>query len=106
MVRWKGGESEWIPLKDLKDANPIEVAEYAHANKIQDEPAFKWWTHHVLRQRNQMINNAIKKGGKSKYWRTTHKFGIEFPHLAKEALAIDRRTNTNSKIPHMCQDPV
>ena len=42
-----------------------------------------------------MIDNAIKKGGKNKYWRTTHKFGIELPHSIEEALAIDRRTNTN-----------
>ena len=42
-VEWKGGEHEWIPLKDLKASNPIEVAEYAVANQIEDEPAFCWW---------------------------------------------------------------
>jgi hypothetical protein len=30
-------------LKDLKESNPVEVAEYAVANKIDDEPAFAWW---------------------------------------------------------------
>ena len=29
LVEWKGGENEWLPLRDLKASNPIEVAEYA-----------------------------------------------------------------------------
>ena len=28
----------WIPLKDLKDMNPIEVAAYAVTDKIDDQP--------------------------------------------------------------------
>jgi hypothetical protein len=28
----------WLPLKDLKDFNPIETAEYAISNKLADEP--------------------------------------------------------------------
>ena len=27
LVSWKDGSSNWIPLKDLKDAYPIQVAE-------------------------------------------------------------------------------
>ena len=50
-VLWKDGTEEWIPLKDLKEANPIEVAEYAVANAINDEPAFCWWT------RNGMLSS-------------------------------------------------
>ena len=30
-------------MRLLKDSNPIELVEYAVANRIQDEPAFKWW---------------------------------------------------------------
>jgi hypothetical protein len=30
-------------LKDLKETNPVEVAEDALANKILEEPAFAWW---------------------------------------------------------------
>jgi hypothetical protein len=33
----------WVKLKDLKASNPIELAEYAVANRIAEEPAFKWW---------------------------------------------------------------
>ena len=28
-IQWKDGLEQWIPLKDLKEPNPIEVAEYA-----------------------------------------------------------------------------
>ncbi len=32
----------WVKLKDLKASNPVELAEYAVANWIAEEPAFKW----------------------------------------------------------------
>jgi hypothetical protein len=31
-----------LPLKDLKDAYPVQIAEYVAANKIASEPAFNW----------------------------------------------------------------
>jgi hypothetical protein len=31
----------WVPLKDMKEAYPVQVVEYAVANKILGEPAFK-----------------------------------------------------------------
>ena len=42
LVKWKDGSSDWMDFKALKESNPIEVAEYAVANKIVEEPAFKW----------------------------------------------------------------
>ena len=42
LVEWKEGYSDWVPLKDLKDSYPVEVAEYAKANGLGDEPAFAW----------------------------------------------------------------
>jgi hypothetical protein len=51
LCTWKDGSSDWIALKDLKDSNPIELAEYAVVNKIQEEPAFKWWVAETLRRR-------------------------------------------------------
>ncbi len=35
------GMTAWLPLKDVKESNPIELAEYAILNCIDDEPAFK-----------------------------------------------------------------
>ncbi len=37
LVEWRDGSSGWIPLKDVKEFNPIEVAEYAINNEIHDE---------------------------------------------------------------------
>jgi hypothetical protein len=42
-VEFTNGSTDWIPLKDVKHSNPIQLAEYAIMNKIDDEPAFKWW---------------------------------------------------------------
>ena len=43
LVKWKNGTQEWVPLKILKNSNPIEVAEFAVARGIDKEPAFTWW---------------------------------------------------------------
>jgi hypothetical protein len=48
-VKWNDGSLDWLPLKDLKDSNLVELAEYAVANKILEEPVFKWWVRDVPR---------------------------------------------------------
>eukprot|EP00980_Cylindrotheca_fusiformis_P021606 scaffold8458_cov76-Cylindrotheca_fusiformis.AAC.2 len=88
-VEWHDGTTDWIPLKDLKESNPLEVEEYVIANRIADEPAFNWWVQHAIKKRNRILSKI-----KAKYWRTTHKFGIELPHSVAEAYAIDKNTGT------------
>ena len=58
-VLWKDGSESWIKLKDLKESNPIELAEYAKARNIHQEPAFAWWVPYTLRKRD-VILSAIK----------------------------------------------
>jgi hypothetical protein len=42
LVQWKDGSISWEKLKDLKASNPVEVAEYAVANRLLiEEPAFR-----------------------------------------------------------------
>jgi hypothetical protein len=89
LVGWKDGSEEWIPLKNLKASNPIELAEYAVANNLGDEPAFKWWVAETLRKRQRIIGKI-----KSRYWVTTHKFGIRLPKTVDEALKLDKETGT------------
>ncbi|KAI2490433.1 Reverse transcriptase (RNA-dependent DNA polymerase) [Fragilaria crotonensis] len=67
LISWKDGTSSWVPLKDIKESNPVEVAEYALANKILEEPAFAWWARHTLRKRDRIIRKV-----KSRYWARTH----------------------------------
>jgi len=90
LVEWKDGTSTWVPLKDLKDSNPVEAAEYAVNNKISKEPAFAWWVPFVIRKRDRIIGKV-----KSKYWKRTHKYGIELPKSVDEAYRIDERTGTD-----------
>jgi hypothetical protein len=49
-VEWKDGTPSWERLADLKESNPIEVAEYAATKNLHDEPAFSWWVPHVLKE--------------------------------------------------------
>ena len=90
LCQWKDGSSDWIDLKHVKDSNPIELAEYAVANRIQEEPAFKWWVSETLRVRNRIIAKV-----KNRYWKTSHKFGVRLPHSVQEALQIDKETGTD-----------
>ena len=38
LVQWKYCSMSWDKRKDLKESNPVEVAEYAVANRIVEEP--------------------------------------------------------------------
>ena len=85
LVEWKDGSSSWIPLEYGKASNPVELAKYAAGNRLDVEPAFKWWVRDMLRSRNRIISKL-----KAKYWRTTHKFGVWVPKSVDESLAIDK----------------
>jgi hypothetical protein len=39
-LRWKDTTTSWISIKDLKECNPVDVADYVVANKLVLEPAF------------------------------------------------------------------
>eukprot|EP00957_Ditylum_brightwellii_P097218 7404500-Ditylum_brightwellii.AAC.1 len=43
LVHWADGTESWLPLKDIKELHPIEVAEFAKARDIHNKPAFAWW---------------------------------------------------------------
>jgi hypothetical protein len=55
-VLWKNGDTSWEQLKDMKEANPIETAEYAVAKGISNAPAFNWWALHTLKKRDVIIS--------------------------------------------------
>lgn len=83
--QWTDGSTSWEPLRNLKESNPIELAEYAEARNLLNEPAFVWWAKDVLRRRRRIIQKV-----KSRYWQRTHKFGIRLPKTVAEALALDK----------------
>ena len=82
------GSTNWIPLHLLKESNPIQVAEYAKAHQLQDEPAFAWWISTVLRRRDRIISKVVNrrqiKGNRMK-------FGIVIPNTVEEAYALDAK---------------
>ena len=84
------GKMDQHPLSKLKASNPVKVAKYAVANQIVEEPAFAWWVKDVLRHCNRIISKV-----KSRYWKTSHKFGIRLPHSVQQALQIDEETGTD-----------
>ena len=88
-MRSKDQTEEWIKLKDLEASSPVELAEYAERNELLHETAFKWWVPFTLRRRNR-----IQKAMKTRYHRTTQKFGIELPKTVKRALEIDEEAGT------------
>jgi hypothetical protein len=88
-VSWKDGSTSWLPLKDLRSSNPLQVADYAIAHNLQDEPAFSWWIGDIQKQRKRIMC-AIG----NRYLKRTHKFGIQVPKSVDEALQIDRESNT------------
>jgi hypothetical protein len=60
-VQWKDGSTTWVPLKLIKESNPIEVADYVRANGLTDQPAFAWWVPFTLKQRNRVIKATKKR---------------------------------------------
>jgi hypothetical protein len=81
MERW---DNILGPLADLKESNPVEVAEYAATKSLNDEPAFDWWLPHVLKKQNIIIAAVTKM-----YHKRTHKFGIQVPKTWDEAVKLD-----------------
>ena len=88
-VQMSDGSTSWESLRELKETDPLMVAEYAVNNKIDHEPAFVWWVPYTIRKRDRVIK-AMKK----RYWRRHQKYGIEIPKTIKRAREIDDETGT------------
>ena len=84
LVGWKDGSTTWSKLKDVKDSYPVQLAEFAVQQKIDDEPVFAWWVPYVIKKKGRIIAKI-----KSKYWERTHKYGVKLPKTVKQAIEID-----------------
>lgn len=90
LVRWKDQSESWIRLADMKEAHPVETAEYAKSRGIEREVAFAWWVPYTLRKRD-VILASIKR----RIRKTTHKYGIEIPSSVEHAHEIDKQSGNN-----------
>ena len=78
-----------MPLKDLKEINPVDLTKYVVENRIDHEPEFAWWVPLTLRKQNMRVSKL-----QNKYWCITHKFGIEVPTSVKWEYNIYDDTGT------------
>ena len=100
LIQWKDGRSTtWEPLKDVKEAYPVQMAEYASQRQIINQPAFAWWCPYVLKKRKRIISKV-----KSKYWIKTHKFGIFILKDVKSAKAEDTRNGNTLWWDAICKE--
>jgi hypothetical protein len=86
LIQWADETETWIPLKDMKESHPVEVAEFAKARGIAQEPAFAWWVPHTLRRRDVILSKI-----KTRIRKTDRKYGIELPTSVNHAMELDRK---------------
>ena len=69
---WKDQSTSWVPFSQIKESNPVQVAEYIYANKITDQLAFKWWVSKVLKKRDCIVSYlktlCCRKGRMNGFW--------------------------------------
>ena len=99
LVQWKNGSTTWFSLKDMKKSYPVQVAEYCVHSWISAEPEFAWWVPYVLKKRNRIIAKV-----KSKYWKRTHKFGIQVTKSVQEAQRIDEQNGDTLWWDSICKE--
>ena len=73
----------------MKEANPIETADHSVSSNIDKEPAFSWWVPFVLKKRKRIIKLV-----RARIKKQSHKYGIHVPTSIKDALSIDKETET------------
>ena len=61
LVKWKDGSTTWLALKDMKEAYPVQLAEYAFQNRILLEPVFAWWDLYILKRHNYILSKIKSK---------------------------------------------
>ena len=89
---WKDGSTSWARLADLKESNPIEVAEFAVANDLHEEAAFAWWVPRVLAKRNRIMSAVNRRYSKNRsYHKRSHKYGIEVPKTFDDCVRLDQQ---------------
>ena len=85
LIKFKDDSEQWVPLKLLKETNPVDVAEFAEAKGISEEPAFAYWVPYTLRRRDRIISAVNSRVRKQNV-----KYGIKVPTTIDEAKRFDR----------------
>ena len=99
LCQWRDGSTNWVALKDMKQSYPLKVAEYAYANRIDEEPAFAWWINEAIKKQERILAKL-----KSKYWQRTHKFGIRIPKSVEQAVTVDKENGNTLWWDAICKE--
>jgi hypothetical protein len=89
-VEWRESSTSWLPLKELKEINIVDVAQYAVDNQIEYEPAFEWCVRGLFKKKNRLIKTMKKH-----HVRRGFKFGIQIPTTWEEAIDLDKENGNN-----------
>jgi len=89
-IEWRDGSTLWLPMKEVKATNSVELAKYAVENWIDDEPAFDWWVKPTLRYWKRLIKLSQKRHSVMGY-----KFGIRVPCTIDKALKLDEENGND-----------
>ena len=84
---WDSGEITWEPMYQIKDSDPISVAEYAAHNKLLDTPQWKWANRYNNTNKFVRLTQAYKTS--TDYSLVKYKYGIRVPRNRKDALYLD-----------------
>ena len=90
-VKQKGDFISVVRLKDLKEPNALDVAEYTITNKLVIDPTFQWWVPTTIRRRDRIIYKIHIRCMKRQ-----KKFGIDLLKNFQEAYQLDNK-NGNTK---------
>jgi len=87
LVKWKGQGESVVRLADIKESYPVQVAEYAVANELEEEEAF-WWVNYTLKKAERIMAKVRARNVR------LEKFGVKIPRSVKEALEFDKLSGT------------
>ena len=85
LVQWKKVTEKWVPLKDLKESNPMELSAFESSIWVDIETDFVWWVPFNLRNID-MIIAAVNTRTKM----VPHKYGVQLPSKVQEEFDIGK----------------
>ena len=87
-VQWDAGDKTWENLKMMKEADPITLAQYGHAQGLEETRGWKWIKRYSQNKKVFInLSRAFAAKGKPKLF----KFGVEVPRTLNEAMMLDKK---------------
>ena len=87
------GTETWMPLKDLKEPNVVEVAEFAKVAGADHEPTFCWHVPHLLRKIDVIVSIIAYVS-----WKIIHEHGIGTSADVEHVKKLDAKNSNNFQI--------